>query len=840
MADAIPAPDCELDERREALLESTGMPAPTGLLNGIDFVEVDPLDHRILRVTFLKPLPGGAYGIPADLRRARITGGTRIVGVRPVAAAVESASVLRIDVDRGGDHSPYTLTLDAPDLDPVRRAVVFSFMASCPSDADCLPAPCPPELRPEPLIDYLAKDYASFRRLLLDLLPTLNPGWVERSPADLGIALVELLAYVGDRLSYHQDAVVGEAYLETLRHRISARRHARLVDYRMHDGRNAWTALALRVAGNGSIPRGTPVMTALPPKVDPLAVTVEQLERDPRLRDVAVFETAHDAQLRSVNNELRIHTWGEEECCLPAGATEAFLYAVPNQTAQRPVLQPGGHLILEEVLGARTGDAADRDPAHRVLVRLEEVDDTVTDPLYARTILAGGVLQLRGPGQQPLPLTRVRWRRANALSRPLCVSSRLADGELVRNVTVGRGNVILADHGLTTTEEHDLADLSADGRLVLRHGPLTIEQRPERPVVSLTTGRFDVDRTDLEGDVRQALPALALLAEDDGGQIHPWTTVPDLLDSGPFDEHVVAEVDDEGRARLRFGDGEYGRRPGEDLVALAATYRVGNGRGGNVGHDTLTTLAFAGAPGFVLDVRNPLAAVAGTDAETVEQVRRRAPQAMRAELKRAVTEADWVRAANELDDVAGAVATFRWTGSWLTIFVAVDPVDRADLVDLPDGRTRLDPRFERRLRAWLTRFRIAGHDIELRPPRFVGLELAVEVCAAPGYFRGDVAAAVRDALSARVLPDGTRGFFHPDHFTFGEAVYASRLYAAIERVTGVDSVAIRRLTRFGQPQHDELDRGVLPIGPWEIARLDDDPSFAEHGVLTVTARGGKA
>ena len=119
-------------------------------------------------------------------------------------------------------------------------------MASCPTDADCLPAPCPPLVRVEPVLDYLAKDYASFRRLLLDLLPTLNPDWVERSPADLGIALVELLAYTGDRLSYYQDAVIGEAYLETLRHRISARRHARLIDYRMHDGRNAWTALACR------------------------------------------------------------------------------------------------------------------------------------------------------------------------------------------------------------------------------------------------------------------------------------------------------------------------------------------------------------------------------------------------------------------------------------------------------------------------------------------------------------------------------------------------------------------------------------------------------------------
>jgi hypothetical protein len=837
---AQPVTGCGLDERREALLESAALPAPTGLLNGIDYVEVDPLDHTILRVTFLKPLPAGAYGIPADLRRASVTGGTRVLGIRPLAASVESASVLRIDVDRGGDYSPYTLTLDAPDLDPVKRSTVFSFMASCPTDADCLPAPCPPRERAEPLLDYLAKDYASFRQLLLDLLAKLSPDQIERSPADLGIALVELLAYVGDRLSYHQDAVAGEAYLETLRHRISARRHARLIDYRMHDGRNAWTALALQVAGNGTIPRGTPVMTALPAGYDPLNVTVELLDRDPKLHEVVVFETAQDAGLRAVNNTLRVHTWGDEECCLPAGTTEAYLYAAPGTTAQRPVLDAGAFLVLEQVLGARTGNAADADPTQRALVKLEEVDDTPTDPLYSRAILADGALALRGPGDQALPLTRVRWRRADALAAPLCISARLDDGSLARNVSVARANVILADHGLTRTEPHAPADLSLDGRLVLQYGPLTLEQRPPLPVVSLTTGRFEADRDELAGDARDALPALTLLVTDATGAVHDWTSAPDLLDSGPFDEHFVAEVDDEGRAELRFGDGEYGRRPDDDVATLTAVYRVGNGRAGNVGTDTLTTLAFAGAAGFVTEIRNLLPAIGGADAETVEQVRRRAPEAMRAELKRAVTEADWARAAEQLDGVAGTVATFRWTGSWLTVFVAVDPLDRADLVDLPNGRTQLEPSFERRVRAWLTRFRIAGHDVELRPPRFVGLELAVEVCARHGYFRGDVQVAVREALSARVLPDGSRGFFHPENFTFGDPIYVSRLYAAIEQVAGVDSVAIRKLTRFGQPQRDELDRGVLAIGPWEIARLENDPSFAEHGVLTVTARGGKA
>ena len=207
------------------------------------------------------------YGVTADGVGITISGGTRIVGIKPTAAAMETTRRMRVDVDVPGDFSPYVLELpEHPDLDPVRRSVVFSFMASCPTDVDCRePCVCPPPELVEPLLDYLAKDYASFRRLLVDLLPTLNPDWTERNPSDLGMALLELLAYEGDRLSYFQDAVANEAYLDTLRARISARRHARLVDYRMHDGRNAWAPVHIEVSSAAvvQLARGTPLFTRL-------------------------------------------------------------------------------------------------------------------------------------------------------------------------------------------------------------------------------------------------------------------------------------------------------------------------------------------------------------------------------------------------------------------------------------------------------------------------------------------------------------------------------------------------------------------------------------------------
>ena len=83
---------------------------------------------------------------------------------------------------------------------------------------------CPPAADPEPPIDYLAKDYESFRQALLDLVPSRVPQWTDRHEADLGVALVELLAYVGDQLSYYQDAVANEEFLETARRRSSVRR----------------------------------------------------------------------------------------------------------------------------------------------------------------------------------------------------------------------------------------------------------------------------------------------------------------------------------------------------------------------------------------------------------------------------------------------------------------------------------------------------------------------------------------------------------------------------------------------------------------------------------------
>ena len=45
--------------------------------------------------------------------------------------------------------------------------------------------------------------------------PTLAPEWTDQNSHDPGIALVELFAYTADQLSYQQDKVAAEGYLQT-------------------------------------------------------------------------------------------------------------------------------------------------------------------------------------------------------------------------------------------------------------------------------------------------------------------------------------------------------------------------------------------------------------------------------------------------------------------------------------------------------------------------------------------------------------------------------------------------------------------------------------------------
>jgi hypothetical protein len=179
--------------------------------------------------------------------------------------------------------------------------------------------------------------------------------------------------------------------------------------------------------------------------------------------------------------------------------------------------------------------------------------------------------------------------------------------------------------------------------------------------------------------------------------------------------------------------------------------------------------------------------------------------------------------------VQRAAATLRWTGSWTEVLVAVDPWSGEEDV----------PRLLREIRRTLHRFRRIGHDVVVKRAVSVPLDVEVAVCVRPHFLRGHVEAALLEVLGNRLMPVGGRGFFHPDKLTFGQGIALSRLVAAAQAVTGVESVEVTKLERLYQGPNGEIEAGFLPLSPLEIARLDNDRRFPDNGRLRLTMRGGR-
>ncbi|HJZ65003.1 MAG TPA: putative baseplate assembly protein [Candidatus Acidoferrum sp.] len=882
---------CREEPRRERVRAKKGC-------YGLDYLEVSS-DQLTLHVVFL----GKA---PRDVKRGnfRVIGGQRVKEIQVTAVQLfaspdsDKDDSADVTVDQIGDFSTYRLQIVAadpqgrptndpfPGIDPRYDSLEFRFKAGCPSELDCKPLQvCRKPLAPAPEINYLAKDYASFRQLIFDRLATIMPDWQERHVPDIGVALVEVLAYTGDRLSYYQDAVASEAYLDTARERISVRRHARLVDYRLSEGCNAraWITVNTQSDLGPILPDDVYFITGFPN-----APQDRWLLEDPELESVPaasyeIFEPLVADRKTSLNftrarSRILIYSWGNRECCLPQGATSATLTdcnlpapppeASPGQPAPNPngarngsetgatvrnkeILGPpssgtsqsatesdterilnlnvGDYLLFEEGMGPRTGVPEDADPTHRHVVRITKVD-LETDTL----------------GDQPVFLARVEWAQEDALPFALCISSVTDPShgcKYLENVSVACGNVILVDHGKTTGPES--AGCAPEGCLVETCGcecnpaeetfvPVAFEtQIKNGPLTFAVPFLKKSPASNLSMQVpRNALAQIRIngtLETPYGTVASEWYARPDLLESGGDDYDFAVEMDNVGIAHLRFGDGDCGRRP-DPKTCFTATYRVGNGPSGNVGADTIRYLVFRRNP-IITNARitNPLPAKGGVAPETIAEAKLLAPHVFRDRLERAITPVDYATLAKRNKNLQSAACELRWTGSWYQARVTTDP----------KGTEELSWKLDRNVSRYLYRFRRMGHDLAVEPARYVPLNIEMIVCVAPDYLRGHVEAALLDVFSDRVLPDGTKGFFNPDNLIFGQSIYLSQLVAVAQQVTGVESVVITKLERLYEGPNGELANGVLPLRPTEIGRLDNDPSFPENGRIVFDMRGGR-
>ncbi|MEM8993985.1 MAG: hypothetical protein AAGF23_04255 [Acidobacteriota bacterium] len=719
------------------------------------------------------------------------------------------------------DTTDYTVELVGVEhLDPFfsRAALRFAVLAEEPVSPERIARRVSAEA-PED-VDYLAKDYESFRKLMLDHMARAVPEWKERNPSDLGVTIVEVLAYAADYLSYFQDAVGTEAYLQTARRRVSIRRHGVLLDYPLSEGctPRAWVQVQLGEADDAPedqpiwLPQGAQFMAddAAPP-----VIPYPSLDYDHRLRDGAdVFETLYGVELRPSMNRLEIYAWRVADYDLAQGATGATLLG-----DHRGRLEAGDVLCFEQVFGDDAERSKDVDLAKRHVVRLCRPPRAGRDPL--------------DPDRQ---LTEVEWFADDALPFDLPVR-RHATGH--QPLAAARGNLVLADLGRTTFEALEevppgepyrprLTQVGNRHSLVY-HLPYALAEALGRPATAVQ-----------ESVPEAVVPSLALAQLsgsswiEDGSLLDPmdgrrWTAAPDLMRVGRFDRRFVVETDNDGGVTLRFGDGTFGQRP-EPESYFWAFYRVADVKRESIGAGTPAQLVAAGtvsedqAPAMPpdLEVRVqgasfPVGAMGGAAAETNAHARLFAPGAVHRQ-ERVVTAADFELRARGVDGVRGARAELQWGGSWT---LAVLRIQRS-------GGRVADAAFYERIRIAFEGRLVMGYQLTLRPPVWVPLHIELEVRletrADQRLAKRRLDAALGNGLTFRGQP----AFFHPDAFSFGDDVALDDLVAAVVAVNGVLDVEVRTFRRLSSTTGHELGSGAISIGENEIAELT-----SEHGLLVI-------
>src|SRR4051812_19755620 len=356
-------------------------------------------------VTFLAPITPAQRAYLRKPLGYSLTGGQRLFP-RVLAAKVPAPSsppsadphTVVLTLSGLGDFSIYTLTVNGPDIDPFFNSAKFRFRLACDDPFDCATPAANPAPRPDiPVaIDYLTKDFAGFRKALLDFIPTRMPAWTEQNEADLGMVLVELFSATADNLSYMQDRVANEAFLNTATQRRSVAGHLALIGYQMDNGASAFTWLAFKVNAPQPLLAGFKVTNHPSASDDP----------------VVVFETLADAQLDPDGNQMPIYDWGNADCCLRKGQ---FSTALAGSFEH---LKAGDYLLFD-------GGANQRD-----VVRLVANPEIVEIDARPATSPPSSVT-----------MTTITWGPKTPLTHDYCIGA-----------TMVRGNVVPATHGETVFE----------------------------------------------------------------------------------------------------------------------------------------------------------------------------------------------------------------------------------------------------------------------------------------------------------------------------------------------------------------------------------------------------
>jgi hypothetical protein len=352
-----------------------------------------------------------------------------------------------------------------------------------------------------------------------------------------------------------------------------------------------------------------------------------------------------------------------------------------------------------------------------------------------------------------------------------------------------KGNNVAATHGETVSDEPIFV---GDGTPRQR---FRLGRRPVTHLLASGTGS------------RRSRPELQVTVDG-----VPWVLTDSFFSSGPFDPHFTVTIDENDFMTVQFGTGQRGAilPAGAQVKAI---YRIGLGRTGNVGPDTITVPITSNAA--IASVSNPFAAEGGAERETIDEAKISGPGRVITQA-RAVTLQDYELLATGFSGVGKARARVGLRGGYKVVQVYIAPEDPTSVPPaLPSADLKDSLRQELELRQPVNR--MAGVDV--LDPTYVAIDISVDV-----HVRADASAS---AVKAAVL-DALGQLLAFDQVEFGGVIRVGDVYATLFPLPGISFALLQKLARSPSASSG----GAL-----------DDVAVADHelpyrGQLTVLTFGG--
>jgi hypothetical protein len=313
----------------------------------------------------------------------------------------------------------------------------------------------------------------------------------------------------------------------------------------------------------------------------------------------------------------------------------------------------------------------------------------------------------------------------------------------------------------------------------------------------------------------ELFPDIKILVEKDDGETREWLRVDSMLTTAKDDRVFIVDPVD---GTLQFGNGIRGRMlPSGSNNIVIDTYRVVPGARGNVApHEVVMCETY----GDAMDVTNLLPATGGRDAETIDEIIRRAPSILTSR-DRAVTRADFEIIARE---ASGEVARAACAGQ-------MDEDGQVEVVILPnrrEGEAIPDPFLSAGLRdhvgRYLKRRCLINVDPVVRLAEFMRIDVSVELRLRPNANVLQVREVAEEWVKSFLDPYG--GGLDSEGWPFKGTLYAQDFARMVSDISEVRHVVAVQL-------HDMSAEDPKAEPGWNEGEGDNALFLTEHDLFQV-------